>query len=120
MKEGRGKPKSVRGREIEATFPLSGFLVQPAEMTECADCGKICRGMDGLRAHQFRVHGRRCESRLFALGSVCRWCMTDFRTRPHLIVHFRKCPASVDGMRMYGMSNFVSSVRKKKSRLGES
>ena len=30
--------------------------------------------------------------------------MTDFRTRPRLIVHFRKCPACVDGMRMYGMS----------------
>ena len=86
------------------TFPVSGFLVQPAEMTECAECGKICRGMGGLRAHQFRVHRRRCEPRLFALGSVCRWCMTDFRTRPRLIVHFRKCPACVEGMQTYGMS----------------
>ena len=86
------------------TFPVSGFLVQPAEMLECAECGKNCRGMGGLRAHQFRVHGRRCESRLFALGSVCRWCMTDFRTRPRLIVHFRKCPACVEGMQAYGMS----------------
>ena len=97
----RAVKKSILSPE---TFPVSGFLVQPAEMTECADCGKICRGMGGLRAHQFRVHGRRCESRLFALGSVCRWCMTDFRTRPRLIVHFRKCPACVVGMRMYGMS----------------
>ena len=86
------------------TFPVSGFLVQPAEMLECAECGKNCRGVGGLRAHQFRVHGRRCESRLFALGSVCRWCMTDFRTRPRLIVHFRKCPACVEGMQAYGMS----------------
>ena len=85
-------------------FPVSGFLVQPAEILECAECGKNCRGMGGLRAHQFRVHGRRCESRLFALGSVCRWCMTDFRTRPRLIVHFRKCPACVEGMQAYGMS----------------
>ena len=71
-------------------FPVSGFPVQPAEMLSCADCGKVCRGMGGLRAHQFRVHGKRCESRLFAFGSVCRWCMTDFRTRPRLIMHFRK------------------------------
>ena len=70
----------------------------------CNDCGKVCRGVGGLRAHQFRVHGKRCESRLFALGSVCRWCMTDFRTRPRLIVHFRKCQACVVGMREYGMS----------------
>ena len=85
-------------------FPVSGFPVQPAEMLSCADLGKVCRGMGGLRAHQFRVHGKRCESRLFAFGSVCRWRMTDFRTRPRLIVHFRKCPACVDGMRLYGMS----------------
>ena len=80
-------------------FPVSGFPVQPAELVSCADCGKVCRGMGGLRAH-----GKRCESRLFAFGSVCRWCMTDFRTRPRLIVHFRKCPARVEGMRMYGTS----------------
>ena len=85
-------------------FPVSGFPVQPAKMLSCADCGKVCRGMGGLRARQFRVHGERCGSRLFAFGSVCRWCMTDFRTRPRLIMHFRKCPACVDGMRMYGMS----------------
>ena len=107
-KPGQWKPRVKRAvkRSILSpeTFLVSGFLVQPAEMTECAECGKICRGMGGLRAHQFRVRGRRCESRLFALGSVCRWCMTDFRTRPRLIVHFRKCPACVDGMRMYGMS----------------
>ena len=30
--------------------------------------------------------------------------MTDFRTRSRLIVHFRKCPTCVDGMREYGMS----------------
>ena len=94
----RAVKKSILSPE---TLPISGFLVQPTEMTECEDCGKICRGMGGLRAHQFRVHGRRCESRLFALGSICRWCMTDFRSRPRLIVHFRKCPACVDGMRMY-------------------
>ena len=97
----RAVKKSILSPEA---FPVSGFLVQPAEMMACADCGKMCRGMGGLRAHQFRVHGRRCESRLFALCSVCRWCVTDFRTRPRLIVHFRKCPACVDGMRMYGMS----------------
>ena len=78
-------------------FPVFGFPVQPAEMLSCADIGKVCRSMGGLRAHQFRVHGKRCESRLFAFGSVCRWRMTDFRTRPRLIVHFRKCPACVDG-----------------------
>ena len=39
----------------------------------------------------------------FAFGSVCRGCMADFRTRPRLIVHFRKCPTCVDGMREYGM-----------------
>ena len=97
----RAVRKSIHSPE---TFPVSGFLGQLIELTECAECGKMCRGMGGLRAHQFRVHGRRCESRLFALGSVCRWCMTDFRTRPRLIVHFRKCPACVDGMRMYGLS----------------
>ena len=97
----RAVRKSILSPE---TFPVCGFLVQSAEMMACADCGKMCRGMGGLRAHQFRVHGKRCESRLFALGSVRRWCMTDFRTRPRLIVHFRKCPACVDGMRMYGMS----------------
>ena len=97
----RAVKKSILSPEA---FPVSEFPVQPPEMTECLDCGKMCRGMGGLRAHQYRVHGRRCESRLFALGSVCRWCMTDFRTRPRLIVHFRKCPACVDGMRMYGMS----------------
>ena len=85
-------------------FQVSGFPVQPAEMLSCADCGKVCRGMGDLRAYQFRVHGKRCESRFFAFGSVCRWCMTDFRTRPRLIMHFRKCPACADGMRMYGMS----------------
>ena len=97
----RAAKKSILSPEA---FPVSGFLVQPAEMVACADCGKVCRGVGGLRAHQFRVHGKRCESRLFALGSVCRWCMTDFRTRLRLIVHFRKCPACVDGMREYGMS----------------
>ena len=71
-------------------FPISGFPVQPAEMLLCADCGNVCRGVGGLR------YGKRCEARLFAL--------TDFRTRPRLIVHFRKCQACVDGMRMYGMS----------------
>ena len=76
---------------VEA-FPVSGFPVQLAEMLTCAEFGKVCRGDGGLRAHQFRVHGKRCESRLFAFGSVCRWCMTDVRTRPLLIVHFRKCP----------------------------
>ena len=30
--------------------------------------------------------------------------MTDFRTRPRLIVHFRKCPTCIEGMREYGMS----------------
>ena len=55
--------------------PVSRFQVQPAEMLTCAECGKVCRGNGGLRAHQFRVDGKRCESRLFAFGSVCRWCM---------------------------------------------
>ena len=55
-------------------FPVSGFLVQPAEMVVCNDCGKVCRGVGGLRAHQFRVHGKWCESRLFAFGSLCRSC----------------------------------------------
>ena len=109
----RGKPAQWKTRVKRAAkrtilspeaFPVSGFLVPPAEMVVCNDCGKVCRGVGGLRAHQFRVHGKRCESRLFALGSVCRWCMTDFRTRPRLIVHFRKCPACVVGMREYGMS----------------
>ena len=91
---------------VEA-FPVYGFPVQPAEMQTCAECGKVCRGNGGLRAHQFRVHGKRCESRLFAFGSVCHWCMTDFRRRPRLIVHFRKCPTFVDGMREYGMSTLA-------------
>ena len=43
-------------------FPVS---VQTAEMLTCAECGKVCRGNCGLRAHQFGVHGKRCESRLF-------------------------------------------------------
>ena len=85
---------------VEA-FPVSGFAVQPAEMLTCVDCGKECRG---LRTHQFRMHGKRCESRLFAFSSVCRLCVTDFRTRLRLIVHFRKCPTCVAGMREYGMS----------------
>ena len=39
---------------VEA-FPVSDFPVQPAEMLTCAECGKVCRGTGGLRAHQFRV-----------------------------------------------------------------
>ena len=83
------------------------FAVQPAEMLTCADSGKVCRGTcgtGGLRAHQFRMHEKRWESRLFAFGSVCRRCMTDFRTHPRLIVHFRKYPTCVAGMVEYGMS----------------
>ena len=55
---------------VEA-FPVSGFAVQPAEMLTC-----------GMPWHRWLegVHGKRCESRLFAFGLVCRWCMTDFRT----------------------------------------
>ena len=41
---------------VEA-FPVSGFAVQPAEMLTCVDCGKVCRGTGGLRAHQFRLYG---------------------------------------------------------------
>ena len=91
---------------VEA-FAVSGFHVHPAEVLTCAERGKVCRGYGDLKAHQFRVHGKRCESRLFAFGSVRRWCLTDFRTRPRLIVHCRKCPTCVAGMREYGMSTLA-------------
>lgn len=38
-----------------------------------------------------------------ALGSVCRWCNTDFRTRLWLIVRVQKHLRCVQGMHNYGM-----------------
>ena len=77
-------------------FLVSGFPVKPAEMVSCADCGKVCRSVQSAWEAVRITPLRFC--------SVRRWCMTDFRIRPRLIVHFRKCPACVHGMRMYGMS----------------
>ena len=47
-------------------FPVSGFLVQPAEMVLCNYCGKVCRGVGGLRAHQFTGSGVNHASSLLA------------------------------------------------------
>ena len=41
----------------------------------------------------------------FAFGRLCRWCMTDFRTRLRLIVHLGKRTTCVEGLRFHGMSS---------------
>ena len=55
----------------------------------CLECEAVCFTARGLRSHRARVHAYRHPARLYASGSYCPSCVTQFHTRPRLLVHLK-------------------------------
>ena len=100
----------TRWEDVHSLWKLFLFLVFWSNLRKwcrvltVARCAVVCGvGEEGGRNESTSVQSAREALRIAPFRFRLR-CMTDFRTRPRLIVHFRKCLACVDGMRMYGMS----------------
>ncbi len=57
------------------------------ERCECYICGKECASKAVLDGHMSKTHSKISCARLFAFGTRCLACLTEYGSRPRLIRH---------------------------------
>ena len=77
-------------RPLIVAFPLRVlFFFGPQNRLACEVCGSCFSTQAALSSHRWAAHRLRSEVGLWAPGSYCRACGTDFLTRRRLIKHLR-------------------------------
>ena len=57
---------------------------------KCGECGRLFPSARLLGVHRRAHHGILSEARLYAIGSRCRICQTEFHSLPRLVRHLQR------------------------------
>ncbi len=76
-------------RTLHLTSEPPPPTVEITESFVCYDCGATFRNVRAFRRHQTVAHRPPGLAQLYAIGSTCRCCRSDYHTRDRLVLHLQ-------------------------------